>query len=224
MRTTELLVDAFDRIRDAVHPAVNGLTLEELAYRPDRRVQLDRLADLAPHPDPGRPRRRAGAACLRCGWRPGWAEPVRAARSTCRHRLRPRARCRRGRHRPMPPRSSGTSRTCTTPRSDTWGPRRRRPRPGGRPPLGPAGDSRRPAGQCLADDLQHVGQASYVRGILPDLWTTGERAIPAAAPGIQVHLPIAPTDIGRESVAERDEGTMPEEAGCQEHDGSGPAT
>ncbi len=35
MSPTDLLVDAFDRIRDAVHPAVNGLTADELAFRPD---------------------------------------------------------------------------------------------------------------------------------------------------------------------------------------------
>jgi hypothetical protein len=35
MAGTDLLVDAFERIRDAVHPAVNGLSPEELAFRPD---------------------------------------------------------------------------------------------------------------------------------------------------------------------------------------------
>src|SRR6202035_2500302 len=35
MTSTELLVDAFERIRDAVYPAVNGLSREELAFRPD---------------------------------------------------------------------------------------------------------------------------------------------------------------------------------------------
>jgi len=35
MSSSELLVDAFERIRDAVHPAVNGLSPEELAFRPD---------------------------------------------------------------------------------------------------------------------------------------------------------------------------------------------
>jgi len=33
--STELLVDAFERVRDAVHPAVGGLSLEELGFRPD---------------------------------------------------------------------------------------------------------------------------------------------------------------------------------------------
>jgi hypothetical protein len=35
MASTDLLIDAFERIRDGVHPAANGLTLEELTYRPD---------------------------------------------------------------------------------------------------------------------------------------------------------------------------------------------
>jgi uncharacterized damage-inducible protein DinB len=30
-----LLVDGFERLRDAMYPAVNGLSLEELAFRPD---------------------------------------------------------------------------------------------------------------------------------------------------------------------------------------------
>ncbi len=34
MTSIDLLVDAFERIRDAVHPAVNGLSPDELAYRP----------------------------------------------------------------------------------------------------------------------------------------------------------------------------------------------
>jgi uncharacterized damage-inducible protein DinB len=35
MTSADLLVDAFERIRDAVHPAVNGLSPDELAFRPD---------------------------------------------------------------------------------------------------------------------------------------------------------------------------------------------
>jgi hypothetical protein len=35
MSSSELLADAFERIRDAVHPAVNGLSPVELAFRPD---------------------------------------------------------------------------------------------------------------------------------------------------------------------------------------------
>jgi hypothetical protein len=35
MKSTDVLVDAFERIRDAVNPAVNGLSSEELTFRPD---------------------------------------------------------------------------------------------------------------------------------------------------------------------------------------------
>jgi hypothetical protein len=35
MTSSDLLADAFERVRDAVHPAVNGLSREELAFRPD---------------------------------------------------------------------------------------------------------------------------------------------------------------------------------------------
>ena len=35
MTSNDLLADAFERVRDAVHPAANGLSPEELAFRPD---------------------------------------------------------------------------------------------------------------------------------------------------------------------------------------------
>jgi uncharacterized damage-inducible protein DinB len=35
MASSDVLADAFERIRDAVHPAVNGLSAQQLAYRPD---------------------------------------------------------------------------------------------------------------------------------------------------------------------------------------------
>jgi len=35
MNSAEVLADAFERVRDAVHPAVNGLRLDDLAARPD---------------------------------------------------------------------------------------------------------------------------------------------------------------------------------------------
>jgi uncharacterized damage-inducible protein DinB len=35
MPDSDLLVDAFERVRDAVHPAISGLSPEELAFRPD---------------------------------------------------------------------------------------------------------------------------------------------------------------------------------------------
>jgi hypothetical protein len=63
MRSNEVLTDAFHRIRDAVHPAVNGLGVEDLAWRPDpesnsiawlvwhlTRIQDDHVAALAGAP------------------------------------------------------------------------------------------------------------------------------------------------------------------------------
>jgi uncharacterized damage-inducible protein DinB len=60
MSSRDLLMDAFERIRDAVHPAVNALSFEELTFRLDAesnsiawlvwhltRIQDDHLADLA---------------------------------------------------------------------------------------------------------------------------------------------------------------------------------
>lgn len=35
MASSDVLVDAFERIRDAVYPAVNDLSADELAFRPD---------------------------------------------------------------------------------------------------------------------------------------------------------------------------------------------
>jgi DinB superfamily len=35
MTSIDLLEDAFERVRDAIHPAVNGLAPDELAFRPD---------------------------------------------------------------------------------------------------------------------------------------------------------------------------------------------
>jgi hypothetical protein len=59
MTGSDVLVDAFERVRDAVHPAVNGLSQEELAFRPDpeansicwlvwhlTRIQDDHVAEL----------------------------------------------------------------------------------------------------------------------------------------------------------------------------------
>ena len=63
MRSTDVLTDAFDRVRDAVHPAVNGLSRDELSFRPDdesnpiawlvwhlTRIQDDHVSALAGRP------------------------------------------------------------------------------------------------------------------------------------------------------------------------------
>ncbi len=62
MNTVELLADVHSRIRETVHEAVDGLTAEELAERPDRggnsvawllwhlaRIQDDHIAEVAGH-------------------------------------------------------------------------------------------------------------------------------------------------------------------------------
>jgi hypothetical protein len=59
MSSIDLLADGFERIRDAVHPAVNGLSLDDLTFRIDdgsnsiawlvwhlTRIQDDHVADL----------------------------------------------------------------------------------------------------------------------------------------------------------------------------------
>ncbi len=63
MSSRDLLMDAFERIRDAVHPAVNGLSADDLAFRLDAetnsiawlvwhltRIQDDHVAELAGRP------------------------------------------------------------------------------------------------------------------------------------------------------------------------------
>ncbi|HEY4929433.1 MAG TPA: DUF664 domain-containing protein [Acidimicrobiales bacterium] len=79
MGSTELLADAFERVRDGVHPAANGLTLEELTFRPDTesnpigwlvwhltRIQDDHVAHL----------RGAGQRWLEGGWADRFALPL----------------------------------------------------------------------------------------------------------------------------------------------------
>jgi uncharacterized damage-inducible protein DinB len=79
MGSTDLLMDAFERVRDGVHPAANGLTLEELTFRPDAesnpigwlvwhltRIQDDHVSHLA-----GR-----GQRWLDGGWADRFALPL----------------------------------------------------------------------------------------------------------------------------------------------------
>jgi uncharacterized damage-inducible protein DinB len=47
MTTTDVLTDGYHRVRDALHPAVNGLTPEQLAHRPD--AESNSIAWLAWH-------------------------------------------------------------------------------------------------------------------------------------------------------------------------------
>jgi hypothetical protein len=82
MGSTDQLIDAFERIRDGVHPAANGLNREELSFRPDgesnsiawlvwhlTRIQDDHVAQL----------RGDGQRWLEAGWAEQFALPLDAA-------------------------------------------------------------------------------------------------------------------------------------------------
>ena len=75
MEIHDLLLELYGRIREHVHQAVDGLTAEELTATPER-LQPDRLDRLAPHPGAGPPRGRAArpAADLGVG---GLGPPLR---------------------------------------------------------------------------------------------------------------------------------------------------
>lgn len=72
MNVADLLTDGLGRVREAVHDAVAGLTAAQLAQRLDE-GELDRLAALASDAGSGRPRRRGrrDRADLDAG---GWAD------------------------------------------------------------------------------------------------------------------------------------------------------
>ena len=170
MASSDVLVDAFERIRDAVYPAVNGLSVQQLAFRPDgesnsiawlvwhlTRIQDDHVTGL-----------HGGTQAWTAG---GWSSSSLSARPR-RHRLRPRARrCGQG-HPPTPPLLLGYfeevhEKTVAYLRavSDadleqvidaSWDP--------------PVTIGVRLV-SVIADDLQHVGQAAYVRGVVERLGT-----------------------------------------------------
>jgi hypothetical protein len=166
MNSIDVLKDAFERIRDSVHPAANGLTPEELAYRPSgesnsiawliwhlTRIQDDHIAGV----DDGR------QLWITDGWVDRFALPLDPADTGYGH-------------------DSDTVALVTAPApllldyyeavhhrtlrfvgsldeddldrvvDDGWDP--------------PVTLQVRLV-SVIADDLQHVGQAAYVRGILP---------------------------------------------------------
>ena len=166
MTPADLLIDAFDRIRQTGRAAVEGLDDDALAARPTpdansvgwlvwhlARVQDDHVADVAG---------------LEQVWtRDGVRRPVRAPVRHRRHRLRPH-------HRPgRPPYGSArtcsptTSTRCTTRRWPTWARLTDAD-------LDEVVDERwdPPVTRgvrlvsVVSDDLQHAGQAAYVRGLL----------------------------------------------------------
>ncbi len=73
MRTVDLLTDAFERIRDAVHPAVQGLTVDQLAARLD--AEANSIAWLVWHLTRIQDDHVAGAAGVEQAWTAdGWAD------------------------------------------------------------------------------------------------------------------------------------------------------
>jgi Protein of unknown function (DUF664) len=163
--STELLVDAFERIRDAVHPAVNGLSGEDLAFRPDpqsnsiawlvwhlTRIQDTSVAGLDDRPE----------VWSTAGWLARFGLPLEASDTGFGHdpetvgKVRADAGALLGYFedvhaatievvRPMS--DAALARVV----DDTW-----------EPPVTVASRLL----TVIVDDLQHVGQAAYVRGIL----------------------------------------------------------
>jgi uncharacterized damage-inducible protein DinB len=165
MTSTEVLADAFERVRDAVHPAVNGLSPEELAFRPDpeansiawlvwhlTRIQDDHVAGL----DGGKQVWQAG------GWAERFALPLDDADTGYGHgpedvaAVTADAQMLLGYFEEVHQRTLRFVGALTEAELDrvvdrNWDP--------------PVTMSVRLV-SVIADDLQHAGQAAYVRGIL----------------------------------------------------------
>jgi hypothetical protein len=168
MTGIDLLVDAFERVRDAVHPAVNGLTPDELAFRPDpesnsiawlvwhlTRIQDDHVAGL----HGGQQVWTAG------GWADRFALPLAVTDTGYGHdpaavaAVRADAASLLGYYEDVHDRTleyvrSLSEADLTRVVDRKWDP--------------PVTVSVRLV-SVIADDLQHVGQAAYVRGILQRL-------------------------------------------------------
>jgi hypothetical protein len=165
MTSTELLIDAFERIRDAVHPAVNGLSADDLAARPNdesnsiawlvwhlTRIQDDHVAGL----DDGEQVWMAG------GWAERFALPLDPADTGYGHgpedvaAVTADAPSLLGYFEAVHERTLEFVRTLsdadlTRVVDRAWNP--------------PVTVSIRLV-SVIADDLQHAGQAAYVRGLL----------------------------------------------------------
>jgi uncharacterized damage-inducible protein DinB len=166
MTSIDVLLDAFERIRDSVHPAVNGLSEDELAYRPDAesnsiawlvwhltRIQDDHVADLA-----GRSQVWTDA-----GWADRFALPLDAADTGYGHdadavaKVTADAASLLGYYEEVHQKTlefvgSLAEPDLTRVVDERWNP--------------PVTMGVRLV-SVVVDDLQHVGQAAYVRGLLP---------------------------------------------------------
>lgn len=165
MTSTELLADAFERVRDAVDPAVNGLSPEELAFRPDpesnsiawlvwhlTRIQDDHIAGL----DGGEQVWKAG------GWAERFALPLEVTDTGYGHGPDDVAAVTADAAHLLGYFEDVHQRTLRFVGSLTEADLDRVVDRGWDPPVTV---SIRLV-SVIADDLQHVGQAAYVRGIL----------------------------------------------------------
>jgi hypothetical protein len=165
MTSIELLVDAFERVRDGVHPAVSGLSTEELAFRPDdesnsiawlvwhlTRIQDDHVAGVAGSPQ----------VWIAKGWADRFALPLDVSDTGYGHgpedvaRVTAEAELLLGYFEDVHERTLeyvGTLQDADFTRvvDKGWDP--------------PVTLMVRLI-SVIADDLQHVGQAAYVRGIM----------------------------------------------------------
>jgi hypothetical protein len=165
MHDTGVLRDAFERVRDAVHPAVNGLTVEELGFRPDAesnsiawlvwhltRIQDDHVADLSGVPQ----------VWVAQGWSERFALPLDVSDTGYGHdadavgSVRADASSLLGYFEDVHDATGAYLGTITDQDLDRVVDRRWNP---------PVTLGVRLV-SVIADDLQHVGQASYIRGIV----------------------------------------------------------
>ncbi len=168
MTGTDVLIDSFQRIRDAVYPATNGLSREELAWRPSAesnsiawlvwhlsRIQDDRVATLAGDEQ----------VWTSKGWADRFALPLPSADTGFRHspeevgKVVADAQSLLGYFEDVHATTlsyvdSLTEEDLARVVDREWNP--------------PETVMTRLV-SVIADDLQHAGQAAYVRGVLPDL-------------------------------------------------------
>lgn len=165
MMSTDLVADAFERIRDAVHPAVNGLTTEELAFRPDG--ESNSIAWLIWHLARVQDHHVAGLDGSEEVWTAeGWSErfalPLPEGDTGYGHDLEQMASVTADAHSLLGYFEDVHAKTIGLVRSLSAEALDRVTDPTYDPPV-TAGTR---LVSVIADDLQHVGQAAYVRGIV----------------------------------------------------------
>jgi uncharacterized damage-inducible protein DinB len=165
MTIADLLADAFGRIREAVHDAVDGLTADQLAFRPDgqansiawlvwhlTRVQDDHVAAVT----------QAGQLWTTAGWAERFGLPFARSATGYGHgsdqvaAVRADAALLTGYHDAVAEQTTGYLSRLTEPDLDrivdeSWDP--------------PVSLGVRLV-SVIADDLQHAGQAAYLRGLI----------------------------------------------------------